>query len=42
MTVVIDTLEAAMTQRLQRPGTTLNRALAQAASPVKARGRAAA
>lgn len=35
--VVIDAVEGAMAQRLQRPGTTLNRALGAATSPVKAR-----
>jgi phage-related minor tail protein len=37
MNVVIDMVEQAMAQRATRPGTTLNRALATAASPVKAR-----
>jgi phage-related minor tail protein len=37
MNVIIDSVEQAMAQRAARPGTTLNRALAQAASPVKAR-----
>jgi phage-related minor tail protein len=37
LTVMIDALESAMAQRASRPGTALNRALAQAASPVKAR-----
>jgi lambda family phage tail tape measure protein len=35
--VIIDAVEQAMAQRATRPGTTLNRALAQAANPVRAR-----
>jgi phage-related minor tail protein len=35
--VMIDAVEQAMAQRLQRPGTTLNRALGVAANPIKAR-----
>jgi hypothetical protein len=35
--VVIDAVEQAMASRATRPGTTLNRALAQAANPVRAR-----
>jgi hypothetical protein len=35
--VMIDAVEQAMAQRLQRPGTTLNRALSAAANPVRAR-----
>jgi hypothetical protein len=34
---MIDAVEQAMASRAQRPGTTLNRALAQAANPVRAR-----
>ena len=37
LNVVIDSLETAMAQRLQRPGSQLNRAMAQAANPIKAR-----
>ena len=35
--VMVDAVEQAMASRAARPGTTLNRALAQAANPVKAR-----
>ena len=35
--VIIDAVEQAMAQRAARPGTTLNRALAAAANPIKAR-----
>jgi len=35
--VMIDAVEQAMASRATRPGTTLNRALAQAANPVRAR-----
>jgi hypothetical protein len=37
LNVVIDAVEQAMAQRAVRPGTTLNRALSTAASPLKAR-----
>jgi phage-related minor tail protein len=37
LTVVIDAVEQAMAQRLQRPGTTLNRALGTASNPIRAR-----
>ena len=37
LTVVIDVVEQAMAQRLQRPGTTLNRALGTASNPIRAR-----
>jgi lambda family phage tail tape measure protein len=37
ISVVIDAVEQAMAQRASRPGTTLNRALATAANPVRAR-----
>ena len=37
LNVVIDSLETAMAQRLQRPGSQLNRAMVQAANPIKAR-----
>ena len=37
LNVVIDSLETAMAQRLQRPGSQLNRAMATAANPIKAR-----
>ena len=37
LNVVIDAVEQAMAQRAARPGTTLNRALSTAASPLKAR-----
>ena len=35
--VMIDAVEQAMAQRAARPGTALNRALAAAANPIKAR-----
>jgi phage-related minor tail protein len=37
LNVVIDAVEQAMAQRAARPGTTLNRGLSYAASPVRAR-----
>ena len=35
--VMVDAVEQAMATRLSRPGTTLNRALATAVNPVRAR-----
>ena len=37
LNVVIDSIETSMAQRLQRPGSQLNRAMATAANPIKAR-----
>jgi len=37
LNVIIDALETAMAQRAARPGSTLNRALAAAANPIRAR-----
>ena len=35
--VLVDAVEQAMAARIARPGTTLNRALSQAANPIRAR-----